>query len=214
MIYSYLVDYVKLSPNKTNPRSKKICKITVHHAAAVTTLEALAALFADPKRQASANYGIDSQGRIACFVEEEMRPWTSGDRDNDMQAITIEMINSAGGPEWPVSEKAWKALVELCADICKRYDFRLEFTGDKTGSLTIHKFFQPTACPGPYLEARMPKLAEEVNAALDAEETAEEVKVFYRVQVGAFLNRDLANALCKKLQDQGYKDAFIQTVKE
>ena len=208
-MHSELVSYVNQSPNRTSPRRAKIRKLTVHHTAAQTTLEALGALFADPKRQASANYGIDSDGRIACFVEEEDRAWTSGSRENDMQAITIEVINCGGGPEWPVSEQAWKALVALCADICKRYDFRPEFTGDKKGSLTLHKYFQPTACPGPYLEARMPRLEQEVKALLDG---AEQKARFYRVQVGAFRDHALAQALCQKLQKQGYPDAFVQTV--
>lgn len=210
MSFSNLVDYVKISPNKTSPRTEKVRKITVHHAAAVTTVAAMGNLFAAPERQASANYGIDSEGRIACYVEEEDRAWTSGSRENDMQAITIEVINCGGGPEWPVSEQAWKALVALCADICKRYGFRPEFTGDKKGSLTLHKYFQPTACPGPYLEKRMPQLATEVNDRLDGE--TPEKDVFYRVQVGAFNDPKNATALRDKLHAEGYKDAFIVEV--
>ena len=210
MSFSNLVDYVKLSPNKTSPRTEKIRKITVHHAAAVATVAAMGNLFANPKRQASSNYGIDSEGRIACYVEEENRAWTSGNRDNDMQAITIEVANSAGDPDWPVSAKAWEALVDLCEDICRRHGFRLNFTGDKTGSLTIHKFFQSTACPGPYLEKRMPQLATEVNDRLDGE--TPEKDVFYRVQVGAFNDPKNATALRDKLHAEGYKDAFVVEV--
>lgn len=210
MSFSNLVDYVKLSPNKTSPRTEKIRKITVHHAAAVATVAAMGNLFANPKRQASSNYGIDSEGRIACYVEEEDRAWTSGNRDNDMQAITIEVANSAGDPDWPVSAKAWEALVDLCEDICRRHGFRLNFTGDKTGSLTIHKFFQSTACPGPYLEKRMPQLATEVNDRLYGE--TPEKNVFYRVQVGAFNDPKNATALRDKLHAEGYKDAFVVEV--
>lgn len=210
MSFSNLVDYVKISPNKTSPRTEKIRKITVHHAAAVTTVAAMGSLFSQKSRQASSNYGIDSEGRIACYVEEEDRAWTSGSWDNDIQAVTIEVANSAGGPDWPISNKAWEALVDLCADICQRHGFRLNFTGDKTGSLTIHKFFQSTACPGPYLEARMPQLAGEVNARLAGD--APKKDVFYRVQVGAFNDLKKATSLRDKLKAAGYSDAFIVEV--
>ena len=56
---SPLVDYIKISPNSTNPRKDKIRKITIHHAAGVASVETLGNIFAPKPRQASANYGID-----------------------------------------------------------------------------------------------------------------------------------------------------------
>lgn len=47
-----------------------------------------------------------------------------------------------------MSQKTWDALVGLCADICTRYGFRLNYTGDRNGSLTEHGMFASTACPG------------------------------------------------------------------
>jgi hypothetical protein len=66
-----------------------------------------------------------------------------------------------------VSEKAYAALIDLCVDICQRYGFKLNYTGDKTGNLTMHKWFASTLCPGPYLEPRFPEIAAEVNKRLD-----------------------------------------------
>lgn len=166
MSYSSLVSFVKLSPNCTKPRNHKIDKITVHHVAGNSSLEALGALFADPARQASANYGIDSQGNIACFVEEENRAYTSSNAANDHRAITIEVANSGGAPNWPISDAAYKSLIDLCADICTRHGFRLDFTGDASGSLTMHRYFASTLCPGPYLANLFPAIADEVNARL------------------------------------------------
>lgn len=204
-MYSKLVSFVKLSPNCTKPRGKKIDTITIHHVAGNATVEALGKLFADPSRQASANYGIGSDGRIACFVEEENRAWTSSSSANDGRAITIEVANCGGAPDWPVSDKAYAALLDLCEDICRRYGFTLNFTGDKTGNLTMHKWFKATACPGPYLESKFPAIAEEVNRRLDK-------KPLYRVQVGAFHVKDNAIALRDKLQKAGYADAFLLEV--
>ena len=204
-MYSKLTQYVRLSPNCTKPRNRPVDAITIHHVAGNATVEALGELFARESRQASANYGIGSDGRIACFVEEENRSWCSGSRDNDHRAITIEVANCTGEPAWEVSEAAYEALLDLCEDICRRYDFRLNYTGDATGNLTMHKWFQATGCPGPYLEARFPQIAEEVNRRLDGDR-------FYRVQVGAFRNRKYAEDMQEKLRTQGYTDAFVVEV--
>ena len=206
-MYSDLVSYVCPSPNCTAQRTHPVDTITVHHVAGDASVEALGALFADPKRQASSNYGIGSDGRIACFVPEESRSWCSGDRENDMRAITIEVSNCGGAPDWPVSDEAYEALLALCTDICRRHGFRLRYTGDKTGSLTMHKWFQPTACPGPWLESRFPAIAEEVNRRLDGD-------TFWRVQVGAFRDPENARAFRDKLRAEGYPDAFLVEVKK
>lgn len=205
-MYSKLTSYVNLSPNRTSPRTAPIDRITIHHVAGDASVEALGALFGKPSRQASSNYGIGSDGRIGCFVEEEDRSWCSGSRENDHRAITIEVANCGGAPDWPVSEKAYAALLDLCEDICRRHGFRLNYTGDKTGNLTMHKWFQPTACPGPYLESRFPAIAEEVNRRLDGER-------FWRVQVGAFREEENARAFRDKLRAEGYPDAFLVEVK-
>lgn len=145
----------------------KICKITPHHMAGVLSGSRCAKLFQNPNRIASANYCIGVNGDIVCNVDENNRAFTSSNYLNDCQAITIEVSNSSVGGDWPISQASWNSLVKLCVDICKRYGFRLNFTGDYQGSLTMHKMFANTSCPGPYLSARMNQLANEVNAQLD-----------------------------------------------
>ena len=145
---------------------RKICKITPHHAVAVCSAERLCQEFQKPSRESSANYCIGNDGKIMCSVYEEDRAYTSSSRSNDEQAITIEIANSSLGGEYPISAKAWKSLVALCVDICKRYDFTLKFDGTPNGSLTVHRMFASTACPGNYIYKRLNQLAEEVNAQL------------------------------------------------
>lgn len=130
-------------------------------------------IFKNPARQASSNYGIGYNGEIACYVDEENRAWTSSNRANDCQAITIEVANSSTGGDWPISDASWNALVKLCVDICKRHHFRLEYDGTPNGSLTRHDMFANTNCPGPYLKSRLPELARVVNAKLDGGSTPE-----------------------------------------
>lgn len=210
MTYSVLTNYVKVSPNKsvrkdaTYNSTGKIDAIVIHHVAGKTDVESLGALFAQESRQASSNYGIGNDGRIGCYAPEEYRSWCSGNRGIDYRAITIEVSNCGGEPDWPVSKAAYDALIKLCADICKRNGFRLNYTGDKSGNLHMHKWYQATGCPGPYLEKRFPDIAKEVNKLLDGEKN-----VFYRVQCGAFNELKNAEAMRDKLHKQGYTDAFI-----
>lgn len=172
MSYSSLVSqYIPASEsNYTRGRKGyKICKITPHHTAGVLTAAQCGNIFRNPARQASANYGIGYDGEIACYVDEENRAWTSANKENDCQAITIEVSNSATGNPWPISDASWNALVKLCVDICTRYNFRLSYDGTADGSLTRHNLFASTTCPGPYLQNRFPELVEIVNKKLDGE---------------------------------------------
>ena len=144
----------------------KVCKITPHHMAGKLTGTQCAKLFQTKGRGASANYCIGYKGDIVCSVDEENRAWTSANRTNDYQAITIEVANDQIGGNWHISDAAWNSLVNLCVDICRRYNFKLNYTGNKNGSLTRHNMFAKTTCPGPYLQSRFQELADVVNAKL------------------------------------------------
>lgn len=164
---SPLIDYVYLSPIADFPRADAIKKITVHHMAGTIGLERLGEIFSEGDRRSSSNYAIDIEGRVALYVEESNRAWTSSSPENDHQAVTIEVANDENGGDWHVSDASYDALVDLCADICARNGIEaLNFTGDADGNLTLHKMFAETECPGPYLESKMPQLAAEVNRRL------------------------------------------------
>ena len=167
MSNSPLVDYTKISPNRTSPRNHAIDRITIHHMAGNLSVESCGNVFAPSSRQASSNYGIDSEGRVGMYVEEKDRSWCSSSGDNDHRAVTIEVADNAGAPGWGCSEKAMNKLVELCADICRRNGIaRLNYTGDTSGNLTMHKWFATTDCPGAYLESKFPWIAYQVNKIL------------------------------------------------
>ena len=167
MSNSSLINYVNLSPNCNSPRNNAIRKITIHHMAANLSVEQCGNIFANRNRQASSNYGIGSDGRVGLYVDEANRSWCSSSPDNDHQAITIEVANDVIGGNWHVSDIALAKLIDLCVDICERNNIdRLVFTGNASGNLTLHKYFAPTMCPGPYLESKMPYIAQEVNRRL------------------------------------------------
>ena len=185
MSNSNLVEYTKLSPHKRSRNGYKISKITIHHMVGDISIETCGNVFQNPKSVASSNYGIDSQGRIGMYVEECDRAITSSNTVNDCQAITIEVANCGGAPNWPVSDKAYKSLINLCVDICKRNNIEsLEYTGDKNGNLTRHNMFAATTCPGPYLQGKFSEIAAEVNKKLNVQ-TAPQVHVLAKGDEGS-----------------------------
>ena len=169
MSNSELVSYERLLTNCNNMTNKQIKKITIHHMAGNLSLKQLGDVFVS--RKSSANYGIDSNGRIGLYVNECDRAWTSSSYDNDSQAVTIEVANNKLDPDWTISDKAMKALINLCVDICKRNNIKeLVFTGDKNGTLTYHYMFANTACPGPYIKSKTTYICECVNALLKGQD--------------------------------------------
>lgn len=165
---SSLVSYVNWTPKYSRTTAKKI-GITPHHMAGIMTAKQCADYHKNSKVSASATYYIGNDGDIAQAVHEKDRAWTSGSASNDNSHVTIEVSNCSGAPDWKISDKAYASLVKLCADICKRNGIpQLIYTGDKNGSLTEHKMFQNTACPGPYLHNLIAsgKLSQDVNALL------------------------------------------------
>lgn len=173
MSNSPLVNYVKLSPHCNSPRRAKIDTITIHHMAGNLSAQTCGQVF--QTRQASANYGVDSQGHVGLYVDEGDRSWASSNPDNDHRAVTIEVANCGGAPDWPVSGKAYDKLIQLVADICRRNgipklvwsDSKADRVGHKNGcNMTVHQDFMATACPGPYLLRKMPDIARDVNQAL------------------------------------------------
>lgn len=167
MTHSNLTSVVIHSPNGYFPRSDKVRKITIHHMAGVMTAEQCGYVFSSSARQASSNYGIGNDGKIACYVEEENAAWTSSSYWNDNQAITLEVSNSYAGDPWPISDAAWYSMIKLCADICIRYGITPSYTGGTDGTFTEHRMFAPTGCPGEYIHARMNQIVREVKARMN-----------------------------------------------
>ena len=173
MSNSKLVDVVKLSPNHYNGRTHKIDTITIHCMAGQLSAETCGNVFAPVSRQASSNYGVGYDGRIGMYVEEKNAPWTTSSYSNDNRAITIEVASDTFAP-YKVNAKAYKALIKLLVDICKRNGIKeLKWKADKSligqvdkQNMTAHRWFSNTACPGDYLYSRFGDIAKKVNKQL------------------------------------------------
>lgn len=174
---SPLVDYTKLSPNHSGQRTHSIDRITPHCVVGQCSVETLGSIFTPTSKQASCNYGIGSDGRVALIVEEKNRSWCSSSSANDQRAITIECASDNTEP-YAFKDVVYQKLITLCVDICKRNGkTKLLWLGDKDRTLnyspasgemvlTVHRWFANKSCPGSWMYARMGDLAAKVTAQL------------------------------------------------
>lgn len=176
---SPLVSYTKLSPMHSGQRTHVIDTVSIHCMAGNLSVETCGDLF--QRKEASSNYGIGSDGRIALYVDEANRSWCTSNAANDDRAVTIEVANTVAAEPWPVSDKAYAALIDLLEDICRRNGIKkLLWKGDKSligqvdkQNMTVHRWFAAKACPGDWLYSRHGQIAAMVNARLEAAEEPE-----------------------------------------
>jgi LysM repeat protein len=173
MSNSALVSHTNISPNRNSPRNHAIDTITIHCVVGQCSVETLGSIFSAVSRQASSNYGVGTDGRIGMYVEEKDRSWCSSSASNDNRAVTIEVASDTSAP-YAVNDKAYKALLDLVTDICRRNGIgKLLWKGDKgligqpdRQNMTVHRWFANKSCPGDYLYERHGAIADEVNRRL------------------------------------------------
>lgn len=174
---SSMVVYTKLSPNHSGQRTHAIDRITPHCVVGQCSVETLGNVFYPTSRQASSNYGIGTDGRVAMYVEEKNRSWCSSSNANDQRAVTIECASDTTEP-YAMNSKVYDSLVKLCTDICRRNGKKkLLWLADKDKTLnyapktdemvlTVHRWFANKSCPGNWLYARLGDLASKVTVSL------------------------------------------------
>ena len=199
-----------LSPNHSGQRNHEIDTITIHCVVGQLTAKGIGEVFQSETKKASSNYGIGYDGSIGLYVEERNRSWCSSSASNDHRAITIEVASDKSEP-YTVTDKAYKALINLVADICKRNGIKeLKWKADKSligqvdkQNMTVHRWFANKSCPGTYLYERHSQIAKEVNAKLKGSK-------IYLIQIGSFSKRKNAEDMLTKAKSAGFKDAFIK----
>lgn len=177
MSNSSLISYTRMSPNHSGRRNHTIDTITPHCVVGQLSVESLGGVFANSSRQASSNYGIGYDGRVALYVDERNRSWCSSSASNDNRAVTIECASDLSEPYY-MNDKVINSLIELCVDICQRNgkDTLLWF-GNRSQTLnytpksnemvfTVHRWFANKSCPGGYLYNRLGEIAKTVTNKL------------------------------------------------
>ncbi|MBD5476261.1 MAG: N-acetylmuramoyl-L-alanine amidase [Lachnospiraceae bacterium] len=212
---SSLVNYTKISPNKTSPRNHAIDTITIHCMAGNLSIERCGDVFAPTTRKASSNYGIGSDGRIALYVEEKDRSWCTSNAANDNRAVTIEVANDGGAPDWHVSDKAMASLINLVADICKRNNIKkLIWSTNKSNrvnhlngcNMTVHRDYAAKACPGNYLYNRHSYIATEVNKKLSGTSSSSSQNVQNQISKYTYKNIDYSRVFDPIYYSNTYSD--------
>lgn len=174
---SSMVSFTLISPNRYRNRGHAIDRISIHCVVGQCSVESLGYLFAQRSKEASSNYGIGYDGRVGLYVEECDHSWCTSSFENDDRAVTIETASDTYAP-YRVTDAAYKTLLDLCTDICRRNGKKkLLWLGTKEATLayqpksdemllSVHRWWANKACPGEYLFQRHGKIAEEVTKRL------------------------------------------------
>lgn len=219
MSNSPLATYTRITKNKTSPRNHAIDTITIHCIVGQWTAKQGCDYFATTDRQCSANYVVGKDGSIGLSVDEKDRSWCSSNGTNDNRAITIEVASDTTHP-YAVTAKAYAALLDLVTDICKRNRIKkLVWSTNKNDrvnhrngcNMTVHRDFANKACPGDWLYSRLGDLAAKVTAQLGGgASTPSTDGTLYRVQAGAFKNKENADRQLEKIKAAGFDTYMVQ----
>lgn len=221
---SKLVSYVAYSPNNSGQRTMPVDRITPHCVVGQLGVKDIGALFSKTSYKASSNYGIGSDGSVGLYVDEDKRSWCSSSSANDQRSITIECASDTVHP-YAMAQCVYDKLVDLCVDICQRYKkSRLIWIPNKQTALsynpnsdemllTVHRWYAKKECPGEWLYSRLGALAKTVTDKLTLDSLYQD-KTLYRVQIGAYRSRKLAEACVTLAKQYGFQDAFITEIKD
>ena len=136
----------------------KITEICIHYVCGNTTIEQLGNIWQTVGRNGSSTYGIGSDGRIACYVDEDDIAWCNSNWDSNCRSASIETANLY--PSSKVTDEALNSLIRLVADIAKRNGMGKLVKG---GNVTWHQMYTSTSCPGEYLLSKMSYIVDQAN---------------------------------------------------
>lgn len=153
--HSALTNKIRLSPQSSSRQGATIDTFLIHHTASVSGRgDGIVNMMVNRTRQVSSNYVIGNDGYLWMVVDEDLRAWTSGSTKDggkgaawDRRSITVEIVNEAGAPNWPLSAKAVDKAARLLIDLRRRYRIR-NVLGHRDLWLQ-HRASYPTFCPGP-----------------------------------------------------------------
>lgn len=170
---------------KYGARNHTIDSVAIHTMAGPMTVQSCGNWFSRPSTRAASNYGIDSSGTIAVYVDESEAPHCTSSEGVDRRAVSIEVASTTTTEPYTVTDEAYASLISLLVDICKRNNIAsLKWKGDAAygkaaaagGSVAeqnmfVHRWFNlGKSCPGAWLFDRQGQIADEVNTRLGSSE--------------------------------------------
>lgn len=178
-MYSALCSKIIESPYHSGKRKGVVNKYAVHCYVGNVTIERGGAGFQNrPKgKEASCNYLIGVDGKIAGIVDEDNRSWCTSSAECDNFAITCECASDNVKP-YAFNNEVYLSLIKLTVDICRRYNKKkLVFISDAAKAkaykpaddelqLVYHKFYARKACPGEWFINHTADFIARVNAQI------------------------------------------------
>lgn len=213
MSNSSLVNYTKISPNRTKNRNHVIDTVTIHCVVGQVSVQTLGEIFQTKK--ASSNYGIGYDGKVGMYVEEKDRSWCSSNAANDHRAITIECASDMKEP-YAIKPVVYNKLIDLLVDICKRNGIKeLVWSNNKSDrvnhkngvNMTCHRDYANKSCPGTYIYQREAKIAEEVNERLNGKKPGGNTVDISMTVLKHGAKGEQVKTLQRILKELGYKDS-------
>jgi hypothetical protein len=140
--------------------------VVIHHVAGTNGLNYVANANV---RNSHPTYHISNSGAVTGIVNPARRPYSTGGTP-DPSAVTFEIDNSSTGGDWPVSDAALNALIDVIVYHASQspranQGFALN-EKDRTQSeffIAWHSQYKATACPGPYVTSKLDWIVSECN---------------------------------------------------
>ena len=183
--------------NKYNikcPYEMRASRIVVHNTANDASARNEIAYMISNNQEVSFHYAVDDKEAVQ-GIPENRNAWHCGDGANgkgNREGIAIEICYSkSGGNRFTQAEQN---AVELIVDILKRYNWGID-------RVTKHQDYNGKYCPHRTLDMGWDRFIKMIEAKLGNK--------LYKVQTGAFSNKENAIKLCNELRSKGYS-AFIK----
>ena len=90
----------------------KITEICIHYMAGNCSIETCGQIWQTPGRNGSSTYGIGSDGRIACYVDESDIAWCNSNWESNKRSASIETANFSPSDS-RVTDEALNSLIKL-----------------------------------------------------------------------------------------------------
>lgn len=137
----------------------RISEICIHYMAGNLSIETCGQIWQTPGRNGSSTYGIGSDGRIACYVDENDIAWCNSNWESNKRSASIETANLSPSDS-TVTDEALNSLIKLVADIGNRNQMGTLVKGQ---NVTWHSMYTSTSCPGAYLLSKMDYIIDQAN---------------------------------------------------
>lgn len=148
----------RLTKNFTSPRRSEITHVTLHHMTIVVPADEPRSTVAVEGaydtwmggRAASANYGVSGE-LVWQYVSDFDAAWSDANSTSNHSTLSIEHANSTAGPGWEISDATMRTGQRLVACLHRLYGLGRP----SRETVRVHRDYYATACPGPYMMARL-----------------------------------------------------------